>query len=629
MAYVKIHAIRFTPQKTLKYVLSERTSSSKKTVIDYALSKEKTIASSLNCSVQNAHEQFQTVREFFNKDKDRLMYHAIQNFGVKIDPVVANEIGKKLSEKLFDDYQVVITTHSDTAYTHNHIVINAVSFRNGKKFHCSDEFYEKFKQISDELCIEYGLPVISKTKVLGVLDQDKKNNEEQKFNNKTDYRNTVSFNKKEKKSKSVRDIIRYDIDQAIEKSNNFDHFLSLLKEIGYSAKYKKKNGSRLKYMAFKPSFSDRFFRDASLGLEYNRASIEKRIALCVEDRKKIIALDQYQNKKHDDDSSVNYESVFVQKTKKIEPIGSVDKYIFYRLSDMNEEIKKDKKIIISLETEKTGIFKIFSFYRPVSDEQQRKIESFQRKKRVAYYVDAINKNFELLHLIKKHDIRSAIDVSQKMTQYSEQKNEIEKKQKFVSEQINELSKSVLAYANFERAFKTLEKMEGDPACSHEKVLKQRETVQKMKDQFQDLIFSSDSLAVTEKIEKTIERLDQSAKNLSLHKSMIDKNVEDLKKVQNMLGVLQDHKKPDLKTFGDKIPEPTPEKPPEPPQKTVSKDYSEPNSWENFLARKAREKELEFQEKQKIKKQREQEIQKQQENQRHSEESRPRNDDWER
>ena len=66
-----------------------------------------------------------------------------------------------------DDYEIVVTTHLNTANLHNHIVLNSVSFRTGRKFenHISDHY--KLREISDEVCREYGKSVLENAPFYG------------------------------------------------------------------------------------------------------------------------------------------------------------------------------------------------------------------------------------------------------------------------------------------------------------------------------------------------------------------------------------------------------------------------------------------------------------------------------
>ncbi len=66
-----------------------------------------------------------------------------------------------------DDYEIVVTTHLNTDNIHNHIVVNSVSFRTGRKFenHISDHY--RLREISDAVCQEYGKSVLKNAKFYG------------------------------------------------------------------------------------------------------------------------------------------------------------------------------------------------------------------------------------------------------------------------------------------------------------------------------------------------------------------------------------------------------------------------------------------------------------------------------
>lgn len=52
----------------------------------------------------------------------------------------------------------------NTGTYHNHFVINSVNMFTGKKFNCNKGAYYHFRELSDELCKEYGLTVIERSK---------------------------------------------------------------------------------------------------------------------------------------------------------------------------------------------------------------------------------------------------------------------------------------------------------------------------------------------------------------------------------------------------------------------------------------------------------------------------------
>lgn len=59
-----------------------------------------------------------------------------------------------------DRFQVLVTTHLDKNYLHNHFCLNSVSFTGGYKFRGGIKEYKQMREASDKLCREYGLSVI-------------------------------------------------------------------------------------------------------------------------------------------------------------------------------------------------------------------------------------------------------------------------------------------------------------------------------------------------------------------------------------------------------------------------------------------------------------------------------------
>ena len=146
----------------------------------------------------------------------------------------------------------MIGTHLDRNHLHNHIVVNSVSFADGKKYHSNAKsYFGDIRKISDEICREYGLSVIEPQKKgvpYGVLHAEQNGKQ------------------------TVRSQIRADIDEIIKASLNFTVFLELLKKRGYTVKYQ-----NVKHTAVKPPYSKKFIRLDSLGEGYSDKEIEERI----------------------------------------------------------------------------------------------------------------------------------------------------------------------------------------------------------------------------------------------------------------------------------------------------------------------------------------------------------------
>ena len=81
----------------------------------------------------------------------------IKNIKSNLQPVIA--YGKN-----GDKYQVVICTHVNKQNVHNHIILNSVSFLDGKKYHNSETNIAFTREVSDRLCLENGLSIVNTSK---------------------------------------------------------------------------------------------------------------------------------------------------------------------------------------------------------------------------------------------------------------------------------------------------------------------------------------------------------------------------------------------------------------------------------------------------------------------------------
>lgn len=134
-----------------------------RTVINYVCNKEKTtdkLISGKDCMPESCEYEFAEVKKAFGKTDGRTYYHMIQSFSPddRITPEQAHEVGLQMAE-LFDGYQVLVVTHTNKAHTHNHLVINSVNFKNGKKLTISNQELEEIKNYSNSICLQNGWDV--------------------------------------------------------------------------------------------------------------------------------------------------------------------------------------------------------------------------------------------------------------------------------------------------------------------------------------------------------------------------------------------------------------------------------------------------------------------------------------
>ena len=268
MAVTKIWNIRGRAESPLEYItnpektLREFTESEKQALADviaYAADEDKTeqffYTTGINCSVEFARDQFNATKIRFGKTGGNVAYHAYQSFREgEVTPDEAHAIGVQLARELWGDrFQIVVATHVNTKCTHNHIVINSVSFKDGLKFHDCKDTYRQLKEASDRICLERGLSIVENPKGKGV--------------------NQYVY-KMEKAGMPTRyNVARQAIDEAVSLSLNIEEFKYELSKRGYNYRF----DPQRKYWTVTPPGGRKPIRIHKLGNDYSRESIERRI----------------------------------------------------------------------------------------------------------------------------------------------------------------------------------------------------------------------------------------------------------------------------------------------------------------------------------------------------------------
>lgn len=202
------------PEKTLNkelakehYYLLEKPINS-----DYNFINEKVeFISGLNLDERDPYNDMMDTKKIYDKTDGIIGFHAYQSFKEgEVTPDVAHEIGVKLAQEMWSDYEVIVATHQNTNHIHNHFIINSVSFKTGIKYNNNKTNYAKLRNISDSLCMEYGLSTL---------------NEEDKYKKCFD-KNILNDD--------YYKILKEDIDSAISESLTIQQFLNRLKLQGYN-----------------------------------------------------------------------------------------------------------------------------------------------------------------------------------------------------------------------------------------------------------------------------------------------------------------------------------------------------------------------------------------------------------
>lgn len=116
----------------------------------------------INCPKKRAYEQMMATKQRYGKPGGNVACHGFQSFRTgEVTPEEAHAIGMETAWRMWgDEYEIVVTTHLNTENLHNHMVVNSVSFKTGRKFenHISDHY--RLREISDAVCLEYGKSVL-------------------------------------------------------------------------------------------------------------------------------------------------------------------------------------------------------------------------------------------------------------------------------------------------------------------------------------------------------------------------------------------------------------------------------------------------------------------------------------
>ena len=255
MAATRLIALHINKGHTVADCLKART--------DYASNPEKTekgeLVTGYECDPMTCDEEFllskreyqqKTGRTFIGALKketnDIIAYQIRQSFKPgEITAEEANRVGYETAMRFTKGkHAFIVTTHTDKAHIHNHIIFNSTTLDCTKKFR---DFYFSgiaLQRLSDIICIEHGLSIID-------AKTYPKRGKNPKF----------------KKRDSYRDFICADIDDILKKKpKDFEEFLKMIQDAGYECK-------RGKHVAFRSKSQKRFVRMRSLGENYSEEAI--------------------------------------------------------------------------------------------------------------------------------------------------------------------------------------------------------------------------------------------------------------------------------------------------------------------------------------------------------------------
>ena len=229
-------------------------------VLGYAANGEKTArqfyVTGINCIGEIAYQQMSATKERFGKTGGNLAYHAYQSFAPdEVTPERCHEIGVALAKRIWGDrYEVLVTTHLNTHCVHNHLVVNSVSFVDGKKLDNNfNMYFGNLRAESDRICRLRGLSVIEKpgrSSGSPWMRQAERRGEPTLYN-----------------------IIKADVDEAIRRSMTLSQLYIMLKWMGYAVN----DDPHRKYATIRAPGMQHNVRFKTLGEAYTPEAMMRRL----------------------------------------------------------------------------------------------------------------------------------------------------------------------------------------------------------------------------------------------------------------------------------------------------------------------------------------------------------------
>ena len=223
---------------------------------DYAKNPEKTekgeLVTAFGCDPMTVDEEFLLQKRLYfqqtgkTQKSDVIAYQIRQSFKPgEITPEEANRLGHELAMRFTKGkFSFIVATHTDRAHIHNHIVFNSTAMDGSRKFKNFWFSGLALQHVSDLVCLENGLSVITPALYSG---REKR----------------TTYPKRE----NLRSVLCGDIDAALSKNpGDFEEFLRNMEQLGYEVK-------RGKNTAVKGRSQKRFIRLSSLDEGYKEADI--------------------------------------------------------------------------------------------------------------------------------------------------------------------------------------------------------------------------------------------------------------------------------------------------------------------------------------------------------------------
>lgn len=264
MAITKILPVRGQLKGCLDYAANPQkteylNTADRQRLMNYTQNGDKTehqlYVSGFNCDPQNAYYLMQATKRRWGKplDSGNVGYHIIQSFKPgEATPDQVHEIGCEFARRFLEDrFECTVSTHLDKGHLHNHIVVNSVSFMDGRMFRNDfTTYYKGIRAISDELCRENRLSVVE-------TDGHGKSYSEWKH--------------EKEGSPTLRGMVKADVEVAMSTADSFSGFIAELQKMGYEVKY----GPQVAHITVRHKDAKKNVRLDRLDAHYSEAALRE------------------------------------------------------------------------------------------------------------------------------------------------------------------------------------------------------------------------------------------------------------------------------------------------------------------------------------------------------------------
>ena len=184
--------------------------------------EEQRLVTGWNCTAPSVLSEMQLTKERYRKTDGQQYYHFVQSFAETDDltPQEAHAIALELVQREFPDFEVLVATHIDTDHLHSHLVVNSVSFQDGRKLHQSATDLQAHRIANDELCAALGLEILPPPQ----------KQVKQKRMGAREYRSAA-------KGESWKFRLMNTIDQCMRYASTKEEFIALMKSEGYEVRW--------------------------------------------------------------------------------------------------------------------------------------------------------------------------------------------------------------------------------------------------------------------------------------------------------------------------------------------------------------------------------------------------------